>query len=79
MYARRQPLIVPVDLELSAIDEMTLREHQHVFESNGFAFVECPTTKSLKLSAVAFSKGVTFGADDVHELVRSRCSHGAFK
>jgi DNA mismatch repair protein PMS2 len=66
---RRQPLLVPADLELSPVDEMTLREHRAIFEQNGFSFIDCPATETLKLSAVPFSKGVTFGVDDVHELV----------
>lgn len=48
---------------------MTLREHLPLFEQNGFAFAEHPASGHLQLSAVPFSKGVTFGVEDVHELV----------
>jgi DNA mismatch repair protein PMS2 len=64
-------LLVPVDLAVNPVDEITLREHLAIFEQNGFSFTECPATETLKLSAVPFSKGVTFGVDDVHELVRT--------
>jgi DNA mismatch repair ATPase MutL len=56
-------------LSLSAVDEMTLREHQPLFEQNGFSFTEHPSSGHLQLSAVPFSKATTFGVEDVHELV----------
>jgi DNA mismatch repair protein PMS2 len=68
----RQPLIAPLDLSLSAIDDLTLREHLPLFEQNGFGFVEDAASGHMRLNAVPFSKGTTFGAADVHELV---CYH----
>lgn len=52
------------------MDELTLREHMATFERNGFAFADDAATGRMLLSAVPFSKGVTFGVEDVHELVR---------
>jgi DNA mismatch repair protein PMS2 len=63
-----------VDLGLAPVDDMTIREHMDVFEKNGFGFVDDAATGRLKLASVPFSKGTTFGPDDVHELVRTpRC------
>ena len=67
---RRQPLIHSQDTGLSTVDELTLREHMSTFVQNGFDFVEDSTSGRLRLSAVPFSKGTTFGVEEVHELVR---------
>ena len=64
----RQPLLHPQKLDLSPTEELTVREHVHVFKANGFDFKEDDEGK-LVLSAVPFSKNITFGADDVSELI----------
>lgn len=68
--AYRQPLIVPVDLGLASVDDMTIRENMDVFEQNGFGFLDDLESGMLKLASVPFSKGTTFGPDDVYEMVR---------
>jgi DNA mismatch repair protein PMS2 len=63
---------VPVDLGLSTVDDMTIKDNMDVFEKNGFGFVGDLETGMLKLASVPFSKGTTFGPDDVHEMVRRK-------
>ena len=69
----RQPLMVPKKLELTAAETQTVHRNMPTFLANGFGFCEIdqppPTVKSLALNSVPFSKGTTFGADDVHELI----------
>ena len=69
----RQPLLVPKNLELTAAEEQTVHRNMPTFLANGFGFCEVdqppPTIRSLALNSVPFSKGTTFGADDVHELI----------
>lgn len=67
---------MPVDLGLASVDDMTVRENMDVFEKNGFGFVDDLESGMLKLASVPFSKGTTFGPDDVHEMVRSRLLTG---
>jgi DNA mismatch repair ATPase MutL len=64
-------MICPQDMNTTAIDELTIREHLELFHANGFAFVDNPVTGRLQLSAVPFSRTTTFGMEDVHELVCS--------
>lgn len=61
---------MPIDLGLASVDDMTIRENMDVFETNGFGFVDDLESGMLRLSSVPFSKGTTFGPDDVHEMVR---------
>ncbi|ACO69396.1 DNA mismatch repair protein-MLH2/PMS1/Pms2 family, partial [Micromonas commoda] len=69
----RQPLLVPKKLELTAAETQTVHRNMPTFLANGFGFCEVdqppPTVRSLALNSVPFSKGITFGADDVHELI----------
>ena len=81
----KQPLIKPARLDLSAAEEQTVRTHMDVFLANGFGFCEepvgdadegaafargaCRSGCCLALRSVPFSKGTTFGAADVQELV----------
>ena len=60
---------MPVNLGLASVDDMTIRENMDVFEKNGFGFVEDLDSGMLKLASVPFSKGTTFGPDDIHEMV----------
>lgn len=70
----KQPLLHPQLLEVSPTEVLTIRENMHVFKANGFEFKEGrlnneEETGKLALSAVPFSKNVTFGVVDVLELV----------
>lgn len=71
----KQPLLHPQLLELSPTEVLTIRENMHVFKANGFEFKEDHNnnnkeeTGKLALSAVPFSKNITFGVVDVLELV----------
>ncbi|OQR98480.1 hypothetical protein ACHHYP_08612 [Achlya hypogyna] len=67
----QQPLVRPLRLELTAVEEMTVLEHLSVFEKQGFHFAvdaSAPATEKLRLTAVPFSKHTTFGVADVREL-----------
>ena len=65
---------MPVDLGVASVDDMAVRDNIDVFEKNGFGFVEDVQSGMLKLASVPFSKGTTFGPDDVHEMVCSSLS-----
>ncbi|KAJ7520122.1 hypothetical protein O6H91_20G067500 [Diphasiastrum complanatum] len=68
----RQPLIRPLQLEISAAEEIVITSHLETFRQNGFDFVEYEDAlpgQRLRLSGVPFSKNTTFGAADVQELV----------
>lgn len=67
----RQPLIAPLELGLSSVDDLTIRENLDVFAQNGFGFIEDAEMGKMKLSSVPFSKATTFGIDDVYEMVDS--------
>eukprot|EP00892_Ulva_mutabilis_P000644 jgi/Ulvmu1/10580/UM065_0034.1 len=69
LVMNKQPLLAPLDLGLPAVDNITIRENMDVFTQNGFGFVECVDTGSMKLISVPFSKGTSFGIDDVHEMI----------
>lgn len=67
----RQPLIVPISLEASIAEEMTILAHLDIFEQNGFKFLinhEAAGGKKLQLTAVPLSQNIIFGEQDVHEL-----------
>ena len=67
----QQPLIVPLNIEATASEEIVIMENMQIFEANGFKLEishdEHPG-KRVKLLTVPFSKGVQFGVDDVKEL-----------
>ncbi|CAM9209050.1 unnamed protein product [Choristocarpus tenellus] len=67
----QQPLVRPLPVEATAMEEMTIIDNLALFEKNGFCFEvdkDQPTTKKLKITAVPFSKSTQFGVEDVHEL-----------
>ncbi|KDO31448.1 hypothetical protein SPRG_04063 [Saprolegnia parasitica CBS 223.65] len=67
----QQPLVRPLRLEVTAVEEMTILEHMAIFEKQGFHFSvhhEAPVTQKLHLTALPFSKHTTFGLADVREL-----------
>jgi DNA mismatch repair protein PMS2 len=66
----RQPLLHPQSLGLSPAEELTVRDNILTFQQNGFEFKDATDGSGrLVLSAIPFSKGVTFGIDDVMEMV----------
>lgn len=67
-----QPLVVPQDLDMTAVNEMIVIDNLKVFEDNGFRFdinMERPVTKRVKLTAKPFSRNWEFGKEDIDELV----------
>ncbi|XP_072044566.1 mismatch repair endonuclease PMS2-like [Amphiura filiformis] len=67
-----QRLIQPMKLELTAVNEMILRDNLDIFRKNGFEFVfddEAPPTERVKLTSLPVSKNWTFGKDDVDEMI----------
>lgn len=69
---QHQPLVVPQDLDMTAVNEIILIDNLKVFEANGFRFdidMERPVTKRVKLIAKPFSRNWEFGKEDIDELV----------
>ncbi|KAH9542752.1 hypothetical protein CY35_13G024300 [Sphagnum magellanicum] len=70
MVLNRQPLLRPMPTELSAAEELIVTTHLQTFRQNGFDFIEndeAPPGRRLCLSAVPFSKNITFGIGDRRE------------
>jgi DNA mismatch repair protein PMS2 len=66
-----QRLLLPRPIDLTAGEEGVVLDHMPTFNSNGFHFavdMAQPPGRRLRLSAVPFSRGVTFGDEDVREL-----------
>ncbi|KAK6937391.1 DNA mismatch repair protein, S5 domain 2-like [Dillenia turbinata] len=69
-----QPLLRPLQLELSPEEEVVVSMHMDVIRKNGFALEEdlyAPPGHHFKLKAVPFSKNITFGVEDVKDLISS--------
>ncbi|NXD25761.1 PMS2 endonuclease, partial [Spelaeornis formosus] len=67
-----QKLIVPQNLNLTAINETVLIENLEIFRKNGFDFVideNAPVTQRVKLVSLPTSKNWTFGPQDIDELI----------
>ncbi|XP_020101043.1 DNA mismatch repair protein PMS1 isoform X4 [Ananas comosus] len=67
-----QPLLQPIRLELSPEEEVVASMHIDVIRKNGFILVEdlqAPPGHHFLLKAVPFSKNITFGTEDVRELI----------
>lgn len=68
----QQPLLQPVALELSPEEEIVVSMHMDVIRKNGFILEEdphAPPGRQFKLRAVPFSKNITFGVEDVKDLI----------
>lgn len=68
----QQPLLQPVILELSPEEEIVVSMHMDVIRKNGFILEEdphAPPGRHFKLRAVLFSKNITFGVEDVKDLI----------
>eukprot|EP00026_Physarum_polycephalum_P002224 Phypoly_transcript_02229.p1 GENE.Phypoly_transcript_02229~~Phypoly_transcript_02229.p1 ORF type:complete len:950 (+),score=182.31 Phypoly_transcript_02229:39-2888(+) len=67
-----QRLLTPLALELTADEEMVVIDNLEVFQNNGFLFAideDAPPRQRVKLTQCPFSKSITFGVHDVHELI----------
>ncbi|NXM00838.1 PMS2 endonuclease, partial [Tyrannus savana] len=67
-----QKLIVPQNLNLTAVNETVLIENLEIFKKNGFDFVideNAPVTQRVKLVSMPTSKNWTFGPQDIDELI----------
>ncbi|RWR95291.1 DNA mismatch repair protein [Cinnamomum micranthum f. kanehirae] len=68
----QQPLLQPMNLNLSPDEEVIASSHMEIIRKNGFTLIEdlhAPPGHHFLLKAVPFSKNVTFGAEDVKELI----------
>ncbi|KAI4341690.1 hypothetical protein MLD38_026383 [Melastoma candidum] len=68
----QQPLLRPLRLELSPEEEIVASMHMDKIRKNGFILEEdhhAPPGCHFKLMAVPFSKNITFGVEDVKELI----------
>ncbi|KAF5462514.1 hypothetical protein F2P56_018517 [Juglans regia] len=68
----QQPLLRPLRLELSPEEEVVASMHMHTIRKNGFSLDEdphAPPGRRFILKAVPFSKNVTFGVEDVKDLI----------
>ncbi|XP_053683358.1 mismatch repair endonuclease PMS2 [Sabethes cyaneus] len=69
---QNQKLVVPQQLELTAVNEMILMDNLEIFEMNGFKFEidgGAEPTKKVKLMAKPYSKNWEFGKEDIDELI----------
>lgn len=69
----KQPLLVPVPLEIQPCDELFLINYQEVFESNGFTLRYTESNAPghrFALSSVPVSKNVVFGKEDFQEMLQ---------
>lgn len=69
---QNQKLVVPQQLELTAVNEMILMDNLEIFEMNGFKFEidgSAEPTRKVKLVAKPFSKNWEFGKEDIDELI----------
>ncbi|XP_019532022.3 mismatch repair endonuclease PMS2 [Aedes albopictus] len=69
---QNQKLVVPQQLELTAVNEMILMDNLEIFEMNGFKFEidgSAEPTRKIKLVAKPFSKNWEFGKEDIDELI----------
>ena len=67
----KQNLVCPLAVDLTAAEEMTVRENMSVFEDNGFSFCSMSNAHGrdvLRLTGLPMSKSTQFGVKDVREL-----------
>lgn len=75
---QNQPLMSPLVLELTAIEELLIMNNLNIFESNGFKIIideSASPGQKCKLTSLPISKSTTFGIDDVQELIYLIHSH----
>lgn len=69
---QNQPLVVPLILDLTAMEELTLISNIQTFQANGFKFKideKALPGKKCKLISVPVSKSTTFDIGDIQELI----------
>ncbi|KAJ1695199.1 hypothetical protein LUZ63_011897 [Rhynchospora breviuscula] len=69
-----QPLFQPIRMELSPEDEVVASMHMDLIRKNGFVVAQDANAQpghQFLLKAVPFSKNITFGAEDLKELISS--------
>lgn len=69
---KQQPLVVPRQLELSAVDEITIENNMHVIEANGFKVDIDPGAepgRKCKLVSLPYYNKTMFNESDLTELV----------
>ncbi|GAB2281577.1 hypothetical protein Dimus_016158 [Dionaea muscipula] len=68
----QQPLLRPLNLELSPEEEEVASMNMDIIRQNGFSLQEdmhAPPGRRFKLKVVPFSKNIMFGVEDVKELI----------
>uniref|UniRef100_A0A2P2L3A1 DNA mismatch repair protein PMS1 n=3 Tax=Rhizophora mucronata TaxID=61149 RepID=A0A2P2L3A1_RHIMU len=68
----QQPLLRPLRLELSPEEEVVASMNMDIIRKNGFALEEdphAPPGHRFKLKSVPFSKNITFGIEDIKDLI----------
>jgi DNA mismatch repair protein PMS2 len=68
----QQPLLQPLNLELSPEEEVTVLMHMDIIRENGFLLEENPSAppgKHFRLRAIPYSKNITFGVEDLKDLI----------
>uniref|UniRef100_A0A2N9EC26 Sm domain-containing protein n=1 Tax=Fagus sylvatica TaxID=28930 RepID=A0A2N9EC26_FAGSY len=68
----QQPLLRPLRLELSPEEEVVASMHINIIRKNGFTLEEdphAPPGQHFQLKAVPFSKNITFGVEDLKDLI----------
>eukprot|EP00501_MAST-03F_sp_TOSAG23-6_P000283 GSMAST32.ASY1.ANO1.289.1 assembled CDS len=66
-----QNLIQPLDMKLTVVEEITIKENIEIFKKNGFrlrVIEDAEPGQQLRLLSVPYSKKTLFGVEDVHEL-----------
>ncbi|KAL3717594.1 hypothetical protein ACJRO7_009089 [Eucalyptus globulus] len=69
---KQQPLLRPLRLELSPEEEVVASMHMDTIRKNGFVLEEDPHAPPgchFRLTAIPFSKNITFGVEDVKDLI----------
>ncbi|KAI5779236.1 hypothetical protein EDC01DRAFT_711548 [Geopyxis carbonaria] len=69
---QHQPLVIPLELQLMAMDEVTVIEHLDLLKRNGFVVAvdpDAPTGRRCRLTSLPMSKETTFGIKDLEELI----------
>ena len=69
---KSQKMVMPLNLELTSVNESILIDNIKVFEKNGFQFQideTAPCTQRVKLVSLPMSKNWTFGKADIDELI----------
>ncbi|KAJ6840967.1 DNA mismatch repair protein PMS1 isoform X1 [Iris pallida] len=67
-----QPLLQPIRLELSPEEEVVASMHMETIRKNGFVLIEdmnATPGHHFLLKALPFSKNITFGVDDLKDLI----------